>query len=100
MAYKVIWLPKAEEQFENIIAYLQDKWTQKEISHFINKTERVIQLISSQPRLFRKSSKKNIHEVLITKHNLLIYRLQAHVIELLTFFDTRQNPKIKYKYIK
>jgi hypothetical protein len=42
--------------------------------------------------MFRRSTKMNIHQVLITKHNLLFYRILENKIELLTFFDTRQNP--------
>jgi hypothetical protein len=38
-----------------------------------------------------------IYEALITKHNLLLFRIEGNRIELLTFFDTRQNPNKKFK---
>ena len=42
--------------------------------------------------------KQNIHEVLITKHNLLLYQINETElkVELLAFFDTRQHPKKKH----
>ena len=97
MARQIIWLPKAEEKFDEIIAYLQNNWTEKEVSNFIKRTEKVLQLILAFPKLYRRSKRKNIYEAFITKHNLLLYRITRHKIELITFFDTRQHPKKKFK---
>ena len=97
MARQIIWLPKAEERFDEIIFNLQKNWTEKEVSNFIKRTETVLNLISAFPRLYRRSKKKNIYEALITKHNLLLYRITRNNIELITFFDTRQDPKKRFK---
>jgi len=43
--------------------------------------------------MFRRSAKMDIYEALITKPNLLLYKVTGNRIELLTFFDTRQRPK-------
>lgn len=40
MAYQIIWLPKAEECYQEIIDYLQYKRNDKVITDFINKTNR------------------------------------------------------------
>ena len=98
MEYEIIWLPKAEERFQDIIEYLKNKWDDKVIAGFIVRTETVLRQIQRRPTMFRRSSKMNIHEALITKHNLLLYQLKGSRIELLTFFDTRQNPKKKFKF--
>ena len=45
--------------------------------------------------MFRRSDKMGIYEALIAKHNLLLYKVEGNRIELLTFFDTRQNPNKK-----
>jgi plasmid stabilization system protein ParE len=97
MAYKIIWLPKAEKRFGEIIKYLEQEWTPKEIERLIIKTNTVIAILSISPAVFRKSPSKNIHEVLVTKHNLLLYRIKGKKVELLTFFDTRQHPNKKYR---
>ena len=97
MAYKIIWLPTAEKRFHEIIAYLEKEWTEKEIVSLVIKTQTVITIISVSPLTFRKSPSKKIHEVLVTKHNLLLYRVKGRRVELLTFFDTRQHPKRKPK---
>jgi hypothetical protein len=61
----------------------------------ISNTENVPKQIESGTVNFKSSGKKGIHQVLITKHNLLIYRLNKDRIELLVFYDTRQHPKKK-----
>lgn len=98
MAFKIIWSPKAVDTFENVIDYLQTNWTEKEIRKFVVETEHIIQLISINPHLFRGSEKENIFEAVITKHNLLLYQVNqnAKTIELLSFFDTRKDPKKKF----
>lgn len=97
MAYKVIWSPKAEKTFEGVIEYLQSKWTEKQIQYFVERTDKTVHLLANNPYMFRGSEKENLHEVLITKHNLLLYQIVPKVkkVELLSFFDTRQNPKKK-----
>ena len=96
MAKEIKWTEEAEENYNKIIGYLDAKWTEKEIAYFILQTERVLTFISENPLLFRKSDKKHIHEALITPHNLLLYRVKPKHIELITFFDTRRDPKKKH----
>ena len=98
MEYEIIWLPKAEERFQEIIEYLELNWNDKVIAGFIEKTENVLRQMQLKPTMFRHSAKMDIYEVLITKHNLLLYTIKGSTIKLLTFFDTRQNPKKKFKF--
>lgn len=95
MAKKIIWSTKADHSFDRIIKYLQKEWTQKEIEKLILNTQKVLRQIESGSIKFKSSGKKDIHEVLVTKHNLLIYRIKKNQIELLVFYDTRQHPKKK-----
>ena len=97
MAYKIIWLPKAEKRYDEIIEWLKKNWSNKEIANFVSRTDEVLELISIDPDLYRLSEKRNIRQAIITKHNLLLYRKKGNKIELLTFFDTRQNPLKKFK---
>ncbi len=91
MAYKIVWLPKAEKRFEQIINYLEQNWSDKEVEEFIKSTNAIISIISINPKAFRYSKSKKIYEALVTKHNLLLYRKKSGSTELLTFFDVRQH---------
>jgi plasmid stabilization system protein ParE len=94
---KVIWTSTATNKFNRIIDYMQQKWSDREIEKFVEMTDVVIQYISEKPLMFRKTNKKNVREALITEHNLLIYKIYSDHISLITFWDTRQNPKRKKK---
>jgi plasmid stabilization system protein ParE len=95
VAKQIIWTPEAEATFEKVIAYLFEEWTEKEVQNFINSTYRVIAYISEHPLMFRKTNKRNVREALVTPHNLLVYKVYPERIDLITFWDTRQNPRRK-----
>lgn len=92
---KVIWTQTAIESFKNIQLYLEENWTEREVNNLLDITETIINYISEKPLMFRKTNKKNVHEALITEHNLLVYKIYSTHISLITFWDTRQNPKRK-----
>jgi plasmid stabilization system protein ParE len=95
MAKKIIWSSRAISSFDKIINYLEKEWTQREIAKLVSNTQKVLEQIESGSIKFKSSGRRDIHEVLITKHNLLIYRLKKNQIDLLVFYDTRQHPKKK-----
>ncbi|MBI3500503.1 MAG: type II toxin-antitoxin system RelE/ParE family toxin [Bacteroidetes bacterium] len=97
MAYKIIWSPEAIHTFDSVIEYLEAHWTHREIIKLIQRANDIEHLLEKNPYLFRGSDKENIHEALVTKHNLLLYQIndEEKLVELLSFWDTRQNPKKK-----
>jgi plasmid stabilization system protein ParE len=97
MAKKIIWTPEAEKTFSQVIDYLEANWTKKEIKNFVIQTNTIAQLLSEFPHLGRYSFEKDSREVLITKHNILIYKEYGDRIDLIVFFDTRQDPIKKPK---
>ncbi|HYG14652.1 MAG TPA: hypothetical protein VEC12_02795 [Bacteroidia bacterium] len=93
MEKEISWTIEAERSYAQIIEFLQKNWTDREIENLINATEFILTHIAKNPKMFRKARKANTHEVLITYHNLLIYKVYS--THLLLFWDTRQNPKQK-----
>jgi plasmid stabilization system protein ParE len=100
MVKEIIWSPESERTFFKVIEYLRLKWTEREVANFIEATENIIKYISVNPLMFRKTNIKNIHEALVTPHNLLIYKIYSDKIFLITFYDTRQSPKKKILKLK
>ena len=100
MLYKIQWTDKAIKTAENIVNYLKNKWTEKEVNIFLNDIDKVIALIETNPKLFKASIKrKNVHLALLSKHTFLVYQIRENKkqIILLLFWGTKQNPK-KLKY--
>lgn len=87
MAKEIRWTTEAQATYQKVITYLEENWTDKEVGNFITISNKIISFISENPLMFRKSNKNNVHEALITKHNLLLYRVKPNQIELLTFWD-------------
>ena len=95
MVKEIIWTPEAERSFEQILSYLQKFWTNRELINFIRKTEEITTHISRHPLAYRKAGKEDVREAIITKHNILLYRVAEKIIYILYFWDTRKNPKRK-----
>lgn len=92
MVKKVIWTPRAEKSFDTVITYLAENWSEREVGRFIEKTNTIINHIMLFPKAYREAGKDDVREALITKQNLLLYRLSGGTIYLLYFWDTRKNP--------
>jgi hypothetical protein len=100
MAKEIKWTKESVSAFEKVIEYLAKGWLDKEVQNFIESTELVLQYVSAKPLMFRKTNRKNLREALITSHNLMIYKIYPDHISIITFWDTRQNPRKKYLKIK
>ena len=93
---KVSWTPTARKTYFNVLDYLFEAWTKKEIENFVQETERVLNAIIKNPYMFKASrKKKNVRKGFVTEYNSLYYRvkLRKNEIELITFWDNRQNPR-------
>jgi plasmid stabilization system protein ParE len=93
---KIMWTPTARLTYFKVIDYLEEAWTKREIQNFANDVERVLKQISEDPYMFKTSRKqKNVRKGFITRHNTIYYRIRPRKkeIELITFWDNRQNPQ-------
>ena len=97
MVYEIVWTSKALTSYINNIKYLQDKWTEKEVSNFIYEVEKKLNTLAGQPLIGIIRSKRytSIRQTVINKRVLLIYRVKtsAKKIELLRFWNTYQDPR-------
>lgn len=92
MSFTVKWLPEAELTYALVLEYLEQNWTPKEIVKFIDRTDEVINFIIRNPNQYFYSKKKNSYRAVVTKHVSLFYKIKSTEIELLIFWDTRQDP--------
>ena len=86
--------PQAKEDILKILDYLKQEWGQKVVNEFLQKLDVFYQIILINPRLFSFHNKrKNIRKYALTKENVAYYRTKRKNVEIITVFDTRQNPK-------
>jgi plasmid stabilization system protein ParE len=93
MALKTKWTKKAKSNFDNIVNYLDLEFGEKTASVFVKKSYAIIEHLQEFPKMGSVAiDSKNIRGFLISKHNLLFYRIKNDELILLNFFDTRKNP--------
>ncbi len=94
MVKEVIWSVRATKTYWQIITYLQEEFGEQSVIEFVNTVHNKIELISSNPFLFRKSTiQKNTFLTSIHKRTTLVYRYRPvkQAIELLIFWNTRMD---------
>ncbi len=95
MVKEVVWTIRASKTYWEVIEYLSSDFGEKVVSDFVTRVHNKIELISSNPFLFKKSSsQRNVFITVIHKRLTLTYRYRPFKkrIELLVFWRTRQNP--------
>jgi plasmid stabilization system protein ParE len=85
MLGNVIWSPVARITYYQILEYLEQNWTTKEIENFINRVEYVVQHIRKNPFQYPASKEKSVHRCVVAKQISLFFRLKGSDIELLVF---------------
>jgi len=101
MILTVLWTREASDTFDDRIAYLQKHFSQREINNFKARVEAYLDTLSQKPFIGKQTGKnKNVHIGLIIPPVSLVYRIKEsnHTIELISFFDNRQDPKKLKKY--
>lgn len=90
---RIKWTIYALNELSETFAYVEKNWAEKELQKLSYKTEKTLELISTNPELFQKSHTiKEIRRAVVTKHNSLYYRIKNDTVEILSFFSNRKNP--------
>lgn len=92
---KVFISELAEKRLENLVVYLVEEWGVKVKSEFLAKLDRKISQILLHPESCPKSAELGgIYRCMVSKQTTFYYRVdfQKEEIEIITFFDVRQDP--------
>ncbi len=92
---KVFVSELAENKLKKLTTYLLEEWNYKVKKDFLTKLTLKIEQISEQPESCQKSEEfGGIYKCVVTKHTSFFYRINfaKEEIEIITIFDTRQNP--------
>jgi plasmid stabilization system protein ParE len=93
MPKPIVWSPSSENDFKNILNYLDEKWGNQVAFDFIELTNNLLDQIVVNPKQFPVFYKqKRVRRCVLTKHNSLFYRDGKTKIEIIRIYDTRQDP--------
>jgi len=91
---EVFVTPKAERNFDDIVAYIQTKWGKNTATSFIQKVDHLFMLLKSHPNL-GKTEINDIRGIQLSPQTRILYRIRTDKIIVLAFFDVRQDPDKK-----
>ncbi|MBS7252964.1 type II toxin-antitoxin system RelE/ParE family toxin [Flavobacterium branchiicola] len=97
MKRTIIFSKNAEKSLFELFEYLELKWSQKVKNKFISNLDKVIYLIQIEPEIFPKSElNSKYRKCVLSKQTIIYYKFNSKRVEIIAFFDTRQDPiKIK-----
>ena len=92
MALKIQWTPEAEENFDEIVSYLEREFGDASDKKFIQRVNLVLEDISRHPDLFEQSQTGNSRKGFVSRQTSLYYRVNIDWVELLSFWNNRRHP--------
>ena len=94
MALVVEWTLEAEKQLDDIIEYLESKWTGREIRNFFRKLEKALEVISTKPLHQKKSERRQgTYEYQLSPQTTIFYSFDKSVATILVLWLNRMNPE-------
>lgn len=94
MALEIVWTEEAEEQLEEIITYLEEHWTEKEITKFFKRLEDGLSEIENAPHRYKDSIRKpDCKEFNLSPQTTIFYSYNNQVINILLLWINKKNPE-------
>ncbi|PBJ13119.1 type II toxin-antitoxin system RelE/ParE family toxin [Flavobacterium sp. ACN6] len=101
MNLKVNFSKTAEKNLDDVLNFIEAKWSKKTKELYLVKFQKAVSIISMNPEIFPKSSvNKKYRKCVVTKQSTLLYSFGSNEIRIHTVFDTRQDPNKIKKDIK
>lgn len=94
MSKKVVFSKRSGKRLEKLLVYLENEWSLKVKNEFMEKLDRCVLKISQHPESCPVSEKfPGLFKCVVTKQTTLYYRIKENEIQVITFFDSRRDPK-------
>ena len=89
----VIWSAESIQRTDQIIKFLNDKWTNKEIINFLEDLKSFEEIVSNFPEIYPESQiKKGYRRAVINRQTSVLYSIESKSILIHSLFDNRQDP--------
>lgn len=89
----VFWSSEAEQNLNDILTYIEEHWTHKEVENFLSKLDKCIFLIQNKPKLFPPTKQRaNLRRCVLSKQTSLFYSYIESTIYIVALFDNRRDP--------
>ena len=90
--YKIYWTDEAIKNLEEILDYLNFRWTEREVNNFLKLLSRQINLIEQYPKIFPVSIyNSRLRKAVLSKQTIIFYEISGNVIYLVYLFNTKRD---------
>lgn len=90
--YKIFWTNEAISNLEEILNYLNNRWTQQEIDNFKKRLVKQISIIEQNPNLFPISKfNTRLRKAVLSKQITIFYEVSEQIVYLVYLFNTKQD---------
>jgi plasmid stabilization system protein ParE len=98
MASKIRYNKTFIKELSKLAEWLEKRWSKKVAEDFTESLYGKIHRLSSTPFVGSICKKnKKVRKLTINKHNIVYYRVNGRVINIVSLFNTKRNP-LKNKY--
>lgn len=95
MALEIVWTDEANEGLDEIIEYLKENWTEKEIRKFFTRLEACLEKIRDAPHRQKDSLRKpGTKEYQHSPQTTIFYAFDDKVVYILRVWANLKNPRI------
>jgi plasmid stabilization system protein ParE len=93
VSFTLIFAHEARETYEAIQSQIRNRWGETVLAKFERKTLKTFYHIAKSPFIFKEIVENpNVRKGLINKNCSVFYEVKANEIEVLFFWDNRQEP--------
>lgn len=90
--YQVYWTEEALHNLDEIIEYISNRWTQREVDNFKILLARLIDLIKTNPFLFPVSGyNTSLRKAVLSRQTTMFYNISNQTITIIYLFNNSQN---------
>lgn len=90
--YDLYWTNEAVANLENIIAYLEENWSEKEVAKFKNGLSKLLNIICRYSFIFPQSEhQKRLRKAVLSKQISVFYEVRGKSIFLAYIFSNAQD---------
>lgn len=93
---RLVWNKKAKTRFAEILDYIESEFGENSREYFRARTKEFTQVLKQFPEIgVLELRDKNIRAFQLSKQTRIYYRVKGDRITILTFFDSKWDPRKK-----
>ena len=94
MTYKLFWTEEAINNLEEILDYLVQNWSQKELDNFKSRLKKHLELIQRFPLMFPVSSyNPRLRKAVLSKQTTVFFEIKNEMIFIAYLFANKKDIK-------